>query len=103
MMEHHHPRYPTSAAERATAWRMLADLFPEALQAGPGFDVSLLYAECGACGRPLVWPAAVTLLVLRHAGVATESLDYTHLLRTNGCAACSPSLEDPIITLVRLV
>ena len=51
----------------------------------------------------LVWPAAVTLLVLKHAGVATESLDYTHLLRTNGCAACSPILEDPIITLVRLV
>ncbi|AGW12586.1 hypothetical protein [Megalodesulfovibrio gigas] len=102
MMQRHHPK-PTLASERAAARRVLADLFPEAFEVGLAFDLSLLYAECGECGRPLVWPVNVTRLVLKHAGVAPESLDYSHLLRSNGCAVCSPELTDPIITLVRLM
>ncbi|GAB7081228.1 hypothetical protein [Megalodesulfovibrio paquesii] len=94
---------PSPASERAAARRILADLFPDAFLTGREFDLSLLYAECGVCGRPLVWSETATRLVLRRAGVDPGTLDYSHLLRTNGCGRCSPELEDATISLVKLM
>lgn len=83
--------------------RVLADLFPETFAGIEGFDPALLYAECGQCGRPLVWPLRATTLILKKAGVDPVTLDYTHMLRASGCGECSEHPDDITITLVRLV
>lgn len=98
-MQHH------SATPLATdiAQRLLARRTPRREADAAGFDLSLLYAECGGCGRPLVWPAVMTRGILRKAGVDPETLDLGHLLRTDGCHQCSPDRDDFTVTLVKLV
>ncbi|MDL2268112.1 hypothetical protein LJC46_09060 [Desulfovibrio sp. OttesenSCG-928-G15] len=80
----------------------------EALRSGdkgklPAYDPELLYVECQACGKPVIWEPGKTTALLRAAGVDVSKLDERCMIISEGCPSCQPSLLNGFtLAVVRL-
>jgi hypothetical protein len=59
----------------------------------PSYDPELLYVECRACGKPVLWESGKTTELLLAAGVDISRLDERCLILSEGCPACRPHEE----------
>lgn len=66
------------------------------------YDPELLYVECRACGRPVLWESGKTSALLQEAGVTPAYLDSRCMLLTESCPACYPETRAIKIQVVRL-
>ena len=66
------------------------------------YDPELLYVECRACGRPVIWETGKTTSLLAEASVNLSWLDSQCLLLTETCPACHPEVLAIKIQVVRL-
>jgi hypothetical protein len=57
------------------------------------YDPELLYVECRACGKPVLWEPGRTTQLLLAAGVDVSRLDERCLILSEGCPACRPHEE----------
>ena len=57
------------------------------------YDPELLYVECRACGKPVLWESGKTTELLLAAGVDISRLDEGCLILSEGCPACRPHEE----------
>jgi hypothetical protein len=57
------------------------------------YDPELLYVECRACGKPVLWEHGKTTELLLAAGVDIARLDERCLILSEGCPACRPHEE----------
>ncbi|MDR1359385.1 MAG: hypothetical protein LBJ82_00240 [Deltaproteobacteria bacterium] len=57
------------------------------------YDPELLYVECRACGKPVLWESGKTTELLLAAGVDISRLDERCLILSEGCPACRPQEE----------
>ncbi|MDR2076147.1 MAG: hypothetical protein LBP61_04340 [Desulfovibrio sp.] len=60
---------------------------------GGPYDPELLYVECRACGKPVLWESGKTTELLLAAGVDISRLDERCLILSEGCPACRPHEE----------
>lgn len=65
-------------------------------------DPELLYVECRACGRPVIWESGKTTHLLKDAEVSLELLDSHCMLLTETCPTCRPEMMGIKIQVVRL-
>lgn len=54
------------------------------------YDPELLYVECRACGKPVIWEPGKTTELLRAARVDMKDLDENCLIVSDGCPGCCP-------------
>jgi hypothetical protein len=57
------------------------------------YDPEMLYVECRACGKPVLWESGKTTELLLAAGVDLSRLDERCLILSEGCPACRPNEE----------
>ena len=57
------------------------------------YDPELLYVECHACGKPVLWEPGRTTELLLEAGVDITALDERCLILSEGCPFCRPGEE----------
>ena len=57
------------------------------------YDPELLYVECRACGKPVLWEPGRTTELLLAAGVDISRLDERCLILSEGCPVCRPHEE----------
>ena|GEM_PF-1856320 len=54
------------------------------------YDPEMLYVECQFCGKPVLWEAGKTTLLLESAGIDLAMVDETCMILADGCPACHP-------------
>ena len=54
------------------------------------FDPEMLYIECKACGRPVLWEQGKTTDMLAGAGIDPNLLDACCMVLSDGCPLCRP-------------
>ena len=54
------------------------------------FDPEMLYIECKACGRPVLWEQGKTTDMLAGAGIEPGLLDESCMVLSDGCPLCRP-------------
>lgn len=65
-------------------------------------DPELLYVECRACGRPVIWETGKTSNLLVEAAINPNQLDSQCMLLTETCPTCRPEVMAIKIQVVRL-
>lgn len=67
------------------------------------YDPEMLYVECHACGKPILWEKGKTTELLLAAAVDLETLDERCMIVSERCPACSPyEMEGYALTVVRI-
>jgi hypothetical protein len=66
------------------------------------YDPDLLYVECRACGKPVVWEPGRTGSLIAASGIDSSLFDEHCLLLSDGCPACRPGGAHFNLHLVRL-
>lgn len=67
------------------------------------YDPELLYVECQACGKPVLWEAGKTTELLEAADIDMTALDNTCMLVSDGCPQCHPETWEGFnLSIVRL-
>lgn len=66
------------------------------------YDTDLLYVECRFCGKPLLWEAGKTRLLVRASGIDETCLDAECMIISDGCPNCSPGASLFHMHVVRL-
>lgn len=82
--------------------RKSSSLGSKAVEPCPVYDLELLYVECAACGRPVVWETGKTTSLLHEAEINLEELDASCMLLAETCPACHPDLLAVKVQVVRL-
>ena len=69
----------------------------------PPYDPEMLYVECQACGKPVLWESGKTTELLLAAGVDVSQLDERCMIVSEGCPSCSPEAgEGFTLAVIRL-
>ncbi|MDL2216225.1 hypothetical protein LJB81_00660 [Desulfovibrio sp. OttesenSCG-928-M14] len=58
------------------------------------YDPEMLYVECQACGKPVLWEPGKTTELLLAAGVDVSRLDERCMILAEGCPFCSPYAKE---------
>ena len=66
------------------------------------YDIDLLYVECRACGKPVVWEKGKTSALVAASGVDVSLFDAHCMLLSDGCPSCLPDVIHFTLHLVRL-
>lgn len=66
------------------------------------YDPELIYVECRACGRPVLWESGRTTALLTQSNINTLSVDEHCLILADGCRECSPASDSYHLSIVRL-
>lgn len=67
------------------------------------FDPELLYIECKACNRPVLWERGKTTALLEAAHIDPHDLDASCMVFSDGCPLCRPQEElGFVLTVVRV-
>lgn len=72
------------------ARRRLLEALRAGVPSGRRYDPEMLYVECHACGKPVLWEAGKTTEILLSAGVDVSKLDERCMILSEGCPSCSP-------------
>ena len=85
----------------------------EALRATPSFDPAdnvkrqnydpeMIYVECRACGRPILWEPGQTTALLARSNIKPGMVDERCLILSDGCQECMPYSDGFSLSIVRL-
>lgn len=66
------------------------------------YDPELIYVECRACGRPVLWEPGRTTALLAESNINPMSVDEHCLILSDGCRQCMPDAESFHLSIVRL-